>query len=119
MMNWKLEIKEAGIPIRTGMGCPILIFFLTPGLSLHDALVLLEKSGLDRLEILKTATLNPARYFNMEDLGLVKEGVIADLLLLRANPLDDIRNTTKIEAVVKDGKVHDRMALDALLESLD
>ena len=57
------KVHEAGIDIMAGTDCPI--FFLTPGRSLHQELVVLVNAGLSPLEALKTATYNPARYFNM------------------------------------------------------
>lgn len=88
-----------------------------PGFSLHDELQLLVKEiGLTPMEALQSATLNPARFFGLEDsLGTIAPGKIADLLLLDANPLEDIGNTKKIAAVVVAGKFLDRPALDALL----
>lgn len=112
------KIHEAGIPIMAGTDCPI--FFLTPGLSLHEELWNLEEAGIPTAEVLKTGTINPARYFGMEDeLGRVREGYWADLLLLDANPLQEIRNTRRINAVIKQGKLYNRAALDEILERLD
>ena len=65
---------------------------------------------------LQTATLNPAQYLHAADsLGMVAPGKLADLVLLDANPLADIRNTRKIRAVVANGRYFDRAALDTLL----
>ena len=101
-----------------GTDCPI--FFLTPGRSLHEELSVLVKAGLSPLEAIKSATLNPARYFGMEDeLGSIKENMWADLLILNKNPLEDINNSLSIESVIREGKLYDRNALDALLEKLD
>jgi imidazolonepropionase-like amidohydrolase len=112
------KIHEAGIPMMAGTDCPI--FFLTPGLSLHEELVNLEAAGIPTDEVLKTATINPAIYFEMEEeLGRVKAGYLADLVLLNANPLQQIRNTQKISAVIKHGALYNREALDAKLEALD
>ena len=97
-----------------GTDCPI--YFLTPGLSLHTELEMMSKAGMSPTEVLKAATLNPARYFDMEEeLGLIKEGYIADLLILDANPLENISNTQKINTVIKSGKSYDRATLDAML----
>lgn len=120
--NWcteeVLKIHEAGIPIMAGTDCPI--FFLTPGLSLHEELWNLEQAGIPTAEVLKTATINPAIYFGMEDeLGRVQEGYQADLLLLDANPLAAIQHTRKIRGVIRQGKWYDRSALDTMLERLD
>ncbi len=70
------------------------------------------------MEALQTATLNPARYLGKEkDLGTIETGKLADLVLLDANPLDDISNTRKIRAVVVDGRYLNRETLDAMLAS--
>ena len=119
--QWKFnmvgKIHEAGIDIMAGTDCPI--FFLTPGRSLHEELAALVKAGMSPLEVLKSATLNPARYFGLEnELGSIQENMLADLLILDANPLDNIDNTQKINALFKQGKHYDREALDKMLENL-
>jgi len=111
------KINDKGIKIMAGTDCPI--FFLTPGLSLHEELAVLVQAGLTPLDAIESATLNPAEYFDLQnELGLVKEGFIADLLLLDANPLDDIQNTKKINSVVKNGKLYGRKDLDKMLNNL-
>lgn len=112
------KIHDTGIPIMAGTDTPIAL--LTPGLSLHEELsVMVEDAGLSTLEALKTATINPAKYFNMEqELGSIKESMWADLLILDANPLDDIQNTKSINTVIKQGKIYDRKALDNILQKL-
>ena len=120
--QWQLEmvkrIHDYEIPIMAGTDCPI--FFLTPGLSLHTELETLVRAGVTPLDVLKTATYNPARYFNMEnELGTISEGKIADLLILDANPLMNISNTQKVNAVIKDGRYHSRSDLDKRLQALD
>jgi adenine deaminase len=68
------------------------------------------------LEALRAATLNPARMLHGTDsLGTVAPGKLADLVLLDANPLADITNTTTIRAVVANGRYFERAALDQLL----
>lgn len=119
--NWFFEmvghLKAAEVDIMAGTDCPI--FFLTPGYSLHEELALLVKGGLTPLEAIEAATTKPAEYFKMEkELGLVQAGYLADLLLLDANPLENIRNTLKIHAVIRDGKLHDRTALDGIMTEL-
>ena len=120
--NWSFnmvgKINEAEIGIMAGTDCPI--FFLTPGLSLHGELELLVKSGLTPMEALEAATLRPAEYFNMEDkIGLIAEGMLADLILLEANPLDNISNTKKIDSVFKEGKLFSREDLDKIFQKLE
>lgn len=118
MFNMVGKVHEAGIDIMAGTDCPI--FFLTPGRSLHEELSVLVKAGLSPLDAIKSATLNPATYFGMEnELGSIKENMWADLLILNANPLEDINNSLSIETVIREGKVYDRNALDNMLKKLD
>jgi imidazolonepropionase-like amidohydrolase len=87
-----------------------------PGVSIHDELELLVEAGLDPLDALRSATLVPARFLGFADsLGSVEIGKRADLVLLEGDPLVDIRNTRRIVAVVANGRLFDRSALDALL----
>jgi hypothetical protein len=87
-----------------------------PGFALHDELALLVRAGLTPLEAIQSATINPARFLGMEaTLGTIQRGKIADLVLLTANPLTDIRNTKKIDAVVVKGKLLRRENLNSLL----
>jgi imidazolonepropionase-like amidohydrolase len=72
------------------------------------------------LEALQTATINPARFLGMEDkLGTIEQEKLADLVLLDANPLDDIRNTQKIAAVVVNGRYLSRDELDKMLAGVE
>ena len=94
--------------------------FLIPGFSLHNELALLVDGGLTPLEALESATLLPAQYFNLQDsLGTIEKGKLADLVLLDADPLDNIRNTKQINTVIRDGAMFDRQALDGLLRNFD
>lgn len=87
-----------------------------PGFELHDALQLLVRAGLTPLEALRSATSNPARFLGMQgDLGTIEKRKLADIVLLRADPLQDITNTENIEAAVANGRLFDRTALDSLL----
>jgi hypothetical protein len=105
---------HAGVPLLAGTDAMNPYCF--PGFSLHDELELLVESGLTPLAALQAATNRPAEFLGRaEEIGLVAIGKRADLLLLSADPLKDIHNTTKIEAVWARGKMFDRAALDALL----
>jgi imidazolonepropionase-like amidohydrolase len=87
-----------------------------PAFGLHRELELLVASGLTPMEALQCATRNPARYFGgSKEGGTVEIGKVADLVLLNADPLRDIRNTEQIEAVVMRGRYYSREDLDALL----
>ncbi|HJQ09467.1 MAG TPA: amidohydrolase family protein [Gemmatimonadaceae bacterium] len=112
------ELKESGVKLLAGSDMPQP--FVYPGFSLHDELALLVKSGMTPLEALQTATLNPAEFLGMQgSLGAIEKGKTADLVLLDANPLDDIANTRRIAAVVANGRLFDRAALKALLQHVD
>lgn len=103
-----------GVPILAGtdLGGP----YVYPGFSLHDELALLVEAGLSPLDALRAATLNPARFLGATDsLGTIAPGQFADLVLLDGNPLEDIRNTQQINAVMIRGRLVDRSALDELL----
>ena len=89
-----------------------------PGFSLHDELELLVSAGFSPMQALQTATLRAAQFLGVDPfLGSVEEGKIANLVLLDANPLEDIRNTKKIRGVVLRGNLLDRAKLDDLLSS--
>lgn len=89
-----------------------------PGFTLHEELAALVDAGLTPLQALRAATLNPAKILKKEtDFGGVTAGKLADLVLLDANPLDDIRNTRRIAAVVIGGRLLRRTDLDALLRT--
>jgi hypothetical protein len=88
-----------------------------PGLSVHEELQWLVEAGLSPGEALAAATTGPARFFGEADTsGRIDAGQRADLVL-DANPLDDIRNTRRIRAVIRAGRLLDRTSLDALLSS--
>jgi imidazolonepropionase-like amidohydrolase len=94
--------------------------FVVPGFGLHDELEMLVESGLSPMQALRAATINPARFFQKTaTLGSVETGKLADFVLLNANPLEDIRNTTKIYAVVLNGRVLERKALDEIMSEIE
>jgi imidazolonepropionase-like amidohydrolase len=107
-------INRAGVPILAGTDCPNP--YVYPGFSLHEELDLLVHAGLTPAEALRTATINPARFSGLTDsLGIVARGKVADLVLLDANPLEDIANTKRIRAVIQGGRLLNRSALDGML----
>jgi imidazolonepropionase-like amidohydrolase len=108
----KMQAGGVGILAGTDSAAPELV----PGFSLHEELVLLTQAGLSPMQALQAATKNPADFMGItQKQGTVEVGKSADLLLLDANPLDDIRNTQKIRALVIRGKLLDRAQLDELL----
>ncbi|GIF77275.1 amidohydrolase family protein [Asanoa siamensis] len=97
------DLDRAGVPLMAGTDNGTA--FLMPGFSLHDELVRLAQAGLSNMRVLQTATLEPARYLGVRDRGTIARGNVADLVLLDADPLRDIRNTTRIHSVVVRGCV--------------
>ena len=82
--------------------------------------MLLVNAGLTPMEALQTATLNPARFLGREkDLGTVEKNKIADLVLLEGNPLEDIRNTQRINAVVIRGRLIPKAELEQMLATVE
>ena len=113
-MHVVTEMQKAGVRILAGTDSPAPYVF--PGSGLHHELQLLVEAGLTPLEALQSATKSPAEFLHTaKDSGTVEKGKLADLVLLDANPLDDIRNTRKIDAVILRGKLLGGAALDKLL----
>jgi imidazolonepropionase-like amidohydrolase len=79
---------------------------LVPGLSLHTELELLVDAGLTPSDALQTATRNPAQLLGADSLGVVAPGKVADLVILGANPLSDIRNTRQVQWVMVRGQLY-------------
>lgn len=110
------RMHRAGVRILAGTDAPWLV---VPGFSLHDELVLLVKAGLTPADALRSATLDTVQFLGLQNsLGTVETGKFADLVLLDANPLEDIRNTQRISGVFLQGKYYDRQALDGLLQKV-
>jgi imidazolonepropionase-like amidohydrolase len=108
-------MHRAGVLFMAGTDTAPGIYIM-PGFSLHDELANFVEAGFTPMESLQTATSNPARFLGMEaSLGSVETGKVADMVLLSANPLEDIRNTRKISMVVANGQFLDRAALDQIL----
>ncbi len=108
------QMQKGGVKILAGTDSAAP--YVVPGFSLHEELALLVKAGFTPSEALQAVTRNPAEFLGRVDSqGTIAVGKNADLVLLDANPLDDIHNTQKIRAVVLRGKLLDRAALDQLL----
>ena len=123
-LMFKKQVEVVGAMRRAGVeflaGTDVLNPYCFPGFSLHDELVLLVSAGLTPMEALQAATLNPARFLGKEtELGTVEKGKIADLVLLDANPLEDIHNTQKINAVMVRGKLIPKAELQRMLATIE
>ena len=106
--DWSMKIvglfNKNGVKIIAGTDTPI--GFLTPGYSLHKELELLVEAGLTPLQALRSATITPAEFFNLESkMGTIEPGKYADLVILDSNPLDSIKNTQNIHMVIAKGKI--------------
>jgi len=113
-----VPMRRAGVELLAGTD--VLNPYCFPGFSLHDELTLLVKAGLSPMEALQAATLNPARFLGKEkDLGTVEKGKIADLVVLEANPLEDIGNSRKIDAVVLNGRLFSKPELQKMLADVE
>lgn len=112
------RMHEKGVLLLAGTdtGANPLCF---PGVGVHNELEALVEAGLSPLEALKTATLNPALFLEIKkDYGTVSVGKMADLVLLEQNPLEDISNVRKINAVIRGGKLFDTAQIKAIKDSI-
>jgi len=106
-----LAVHRAGIPIVAGTD------MLIPGYSIFRELELYNQAGLTPLEAIQTATIVPASVMKKDmELGSITEGKKADLIILEANPLENISNIRKIKTVIKNGKIYDPKALRVLVD---
>jgi len=112
------EMNLAGVPILAGTDTAAGVR-VYPGFSLHEELELLVKAGLTPMAALQAATRNAGKYLELADTGTIEKGKRADLVLLSANPLADIKNTRKIESVVLAGRYFSRADLDKLLAGVE
>lgn len=112
-------MHDAGIPFLAGTDTPPGVYIF-PGFSLHEELQRFVAAGFTPLEALQTATLNSAKFLGREnELGTIEKGKLADLVLLEANPLDDIRNTQRIAGVIANGQYFSRSDLDKMLAKVE
>lgn len=120
--QWELqvvgEMQKAGVGILAGTDSPNP--FVYPGFGLHDELELLVQAGLTPMQALQAATRNPAQFLGtLDSMGTIEKGKIADLDLLDANPLADIRNTRMLNAVILGGRLITKPELEALLAKVE
>ena len=122
LMNSRRQIlralNEAGVKILAGTDAPQQ--FSVPGFSLHRELRTLSALGLSPYEVLKTATVNPGEYFAKQaSFGTITPGKRADLVLVDANPLVDVANASKVNAVMVRGIWYSRSYLDEMLKRIE
>ena len=104
-----MAVHRAGIPVvfGTDAGNPLTLH----GSSVFIELEAMDEAGMTPMEVLVAATRNGARAMGLEDTGTIEEGMVADLVILRADPLADIRNVREIASVMRLGKLYDRSEL--------
>jgi imidazolonepropionase-like amidohydrolase len=96
-------LYDHGVTIMSGTDIPNL--GLIPGISLHHELELLVKAGINPLNVIKIATSNGAEALGiLDDVGTIESGKQADMIILNANPIRNIRNIGAIEGVIEDGQ---------------
>ena len=92
------ECQRNGVGLLLGSDGPQV--FNVPGFSVHHELKYMVDAGLTPFQALQSGTVNVAKYFNLTNSGMIKTGYVSDMVLLDANPLDNIENTKKIAGVM-------------------
>ena len=112
-------MQNAGVSLLAGSDCGAFNSYVYPGESLHGELNNLSKAGLSNAQTIRTSIINGPEFLDLgNEYGSIASGKVADILILDKNPLEDIDNLKKINAVIKSGRVYDRKSLDNMLENL-
>ena len=111
------ECQKNGVGLLLGCDAPQI--FNVPGFSTHNELQYLVASGLTPYEALRTGTVNVATYLNIPNSGVIKQGSVADLILIAGNPLADITQTKKVEGVMLRGQWLSKAYIDQGLKKLE
>ncbi|NVK82808.1 MAG: amidohydrolase family protein [Cytophagia bacterium] len=118
-VNLVPKLHEAGVTLLAGSDCGASNSYVYPGESLHGELKALVDAGLPEIEAIKAATINGAKFLEVDDFyGSLKTGKSGDLLILNENPLEDITATQDISRMVLQGKTYTKADMDAMLESV-
>ena len=108
---------DAGVPLETGTD--VLNPMVVPGFGLHEELKQFVNAGIPEIETIRAAIIRPAEFMEEGDLwGKIAPGHRADLVLLHANPLEDIANTQEIAGVMVKGKWLAEASLEARVEAI-
>lgn len=107
-------LHDAGVPLL--VGTDLVTPGVIPGFSVHDEMALWQDAGIPAADILRSATLVPARFMGKEDrVGSIAAGKFASVVLVRGNPLEDIHNASHVQGVFLRGHYFDRTELDRML----
>jgi imidazolonepropionase-like amidohydrolase len=107
-------LNQAGVPLM--VGTDLSVPGIVPGYSVHEEMLIWQEGGIPAAEILRSATIVPVEFMGMEDrLGSIEKGKVASMVLVRGDPLQDIRNAQQIEGVFLGGEYFSRQDLDRLL----
>lgn len=107
---------DKNVGIISGSDAPQV--FDVPGFSLHQELQYMVDAGLTPYQVLQTSTVNVGKYYNNPDMGVIKKGAVADLVLLNGNPLTDIKQTTNIAGVFSGKRWFSKNEIDSRLAAL-
>jgi hypothetical protein len=112
------RLNDAHVGLLAGSDCGAFNSYVYPGISLHKELRAMVDAGISPLEALRTSAYNGAKFLQKEaDFGIIAKGKVSDLVILDANPLEDIGNTEKIYAVIKGDSIYKKERLDRILAS--
>ena len=116
--NWMrmvVDLNKADVPLM--IGTDLMLPGIIPGYSTHEEMMIWQEAGIPPADILRSATIVPAQFMDLDDrLGSITEGKTASMILVRANPLEDIQNAQQIESVFLRGQYFSREDLDRMLK---
>jgi imidazolonepropionase-like amidohydrolase len=107
---------KAGVQMTLGTDCGADNDHQMPGWAVHEEMEKLVQNGLTPIDVLRMATINAAKWRGDANEGSVETGKVADLVLLRSNPLSDIRHAKEIDGVLQAGRYYSRVMLERMLE---
>jgi imidazolonepropionase-like amidohydrolase len=111
------ECNKNGVLLLLGSDAPQV--FNVPGFAVHHELKYMVDAGLTPYEALRTGTVNVAKFYNRQDMGVIKPGAVSDLVLLNGNPLNDISQTKNIEGVMLGNRWLSKDYIDKELKKLE
>lgn len=112
------SLNDAGVQLLAGSDSGAFNSYTYPGISLHKELQVMVENGVSPLDGLRTSAFNGAKFLNKtDDYGTVSKGKVSDLVILEANPLENIENSQKIFTVIKGTQVFSKNELQELLKS--